>query len=73
MGLVRENSIKKSKKSIVYVVFYVDNILIIGDMVAIYNAITASKENRLVLKILKGLEDYLFFKVKCSTNKRGIG
>ena len=41
-----------------------------GDVEAIDKAITALKENRLVLKIMKELHDYLSCKVKFSTNKK---
>ena len=55
---------KKNEKDIVCVVLYVDNNLMIDDVEAINDAIIALKENRLVLKIVKGLQDYLSCEVK---------
>ena len=51
--------VKKSVKGIVYVTLYVDDNLMIDDVKAIDNAITALKENGLVLKKVEGLQDYL--------------
>ena len=42
----------------------------IGDVTAINGTITALKENRLLLKIVKGLQDYLSCKVKFSRDKK---
>ena len=50
--------VKKSEKGIVYVVLYIDDKLIVGDVESIDKAIAALTENGLVLKILEGLKDY---------------
>ena len=55
-----------------HVALYVDDHLLIGDAEAINEAIKALKENSLVLKIVEGLQDYLFCKVTFSTDKRRV-
>ena len=42
----------------------------IGEFVAIDDTISASKSNGLVFKIMKGLQDYLSFKINFSEEKR---
>ena len=42
----------------------------IGNVEAIDGAITSLKENRLVLKIVEGLQDYLSCKIKFSMDKK---
>ena len=61
--------IKKSAKGVVYVVLYVDDNLMVGDMAAIDDAISALKRNGLVLKFMEGLQDYLSCKIKFSSDK----
>ena len=61
---------KKNKKGIVYVALCIDNNLMKGDVEAIDDAITALKENRLVLKIVERLQDYLSCKDVFSTGKK---
>ena len=46
---------KKSAKGIVYVPLYIDDNLMIGNMAAIVDAIEASKNKGLVLKVVEGL------------------
>ena len=60
---------KKSKRGIIYVVLYIDKNLMIGDSEIIADAITALKQTRLVLKIVEGLQVYLSYEVKFSTDK----
>ena len=47
--------VKKSTKGIIYVAFYVDNNLMIGDCAAIDDVILALKNEGLLLKIVEGL------------------
>ena len=61
--------IKKSAKSIVYVALYIDDNIMEGDVKATDDMIVAHKENGLVLRIMEGLHDYLFCKIKFSTDK----
>ena len=61
---------KKSAKSIVYIALYVDDNLMIGDMVAIDNTIAALKSKGLVLKIVQGLHDCLFCEIKISDDTK---
>ena len=63
--------IKKSEKGNVYVASYLDDLLMIGDIKAIKEAMTALKDKWLVLKIMEGLQDYLSCRVKFSKDKRG--
>ena len=58
--------VKKSAKSVVYV-------FIVGDMVAIDDAIAALNSNGLVLKIMEGLQDYLSCKIKSERIKGRLG
>ena len=60
----------KNNEGEAYIALYVDNNLMVGDSKAIDDAITAIKENGLVLEIVEGLQDYLFFEVKFSAEKR---
>ena len=50
---------KTSEKGILYIALNMDNNLIVGDVKVIDEAIAAFKENRLVLKLVKGLQNYL--------------
>ena len=50
--------IKESAKGVVYIALHVDNNIMVGNMVAIDDAISALKSHRLVLKIMEGLQDY---------------
>ena len=61
--------IKKSVKG-VYVALYVDDYLMVGNKKAIDDAISALKENGLVLNIKEGLQDYLSCEIKFSTDKK---
>ena len=61
---------KKSAKGIVHVALYVNDNLMIGDIAAIDNAIGALKNKGLVLKIVKGLQDYLSCKIKFFVDKK---
>ena len=62
--------VTRSKNGIVYVVLYLNNNLMTGDIEAIDNTITALKENWLVLKVVEGLQDFLSCKVKLSVDKK---
>ena len=62
--------VKKCEKGITYVALYLDKNLMIEDVAVIDSAITALKENKLVLKIVEGLQDYLFHGVKFSMDKK---
>ena len=62
--------IKKIEKDIEYIPFYVDNNLMVGDLEAIFKAITALKENALVLKIEERLHNYLTCNVRYSGDKK---
>ena len=42
----------------------------IDNVKAIDNAILTLKNNGLILQVVEGLEDYLFFKIKFSDNKK---
>ena len=57
----------KSENGMVYVALHIDNNLMIGDIKAI-NGFNA--ENRLVLKIMEGLQDYLSCEVKFSIDRK---
>ena len=61
---------KKSAKGIGYIVLYVDNNLMIGNVAAIDNATEGLKNKGLVLKIVEGLQDYLSCKIKFSEDKK---
>ena len=74
MGFIGGNAnpflyVKKSEKGLTYIASYVDSSLMMGDDKAIADAMTALKENGLVLKIVGGLQDFLSCKVKFSVNK----
>ena len=60
---------KKSAKGVVYIALYVDDDLMVGDMMAIDDAIAALKSNRLVLKVREGLQDCLSYDIKFSKDK----
>ena len=75
LGFVRGNVnpclyMKKSGKGIVYIALYIDDNLMIGNMATIDNTIEALKNKGLVLKIVEGLQDYLFCKTKFSDDKK---
>ena len=53
-----------------YAALNADNTLMIGDGEAIKEAITALKENNLVLKVIEGLQGYLLCDMKFSMDKR---
>ena len=57
-------------KSIVYVAFYIDDNLMVGDIATNDDAIEAIKNKGLVLKIVEGLQDYLSCKIQFSDNKK---
>ena len=61
--------LKKGKNGLVYVAPHVDDNLIIHNIDATDEAITAIKENGLVLKIMEGLQNYLFCEEKFSTDR----
>ena len=56
--------VKKSNKSIVNTAFYVDDNLMVGDVVTIDVAIEALQENGLVLKSVKWIKYYLSCQVR---------
>ena len=58
---------KKSEKGVVHVALHVDDNF--RNPEAIDEVIAALKENGLVLKLLEGLQDYLSYKVRLSSNK----
>ena len=60
-------------KGVVYIVLYIDDSLMIGDMAAIYDTITVLKSNRLVLKVMEGLQSYLSCEINSQKIKRGLG
>ena len=62
--------IKKSAKGIVYIALYINDILMVGNVDAIDDAITALKNNGLVLKVVEGLQDCLSCKMKFSLDKK---
>ena len=62
--------VKKITKGVVYLAFYLDDNLMIGDIVTIDDAVEALKKKGLVLKIMKGLQDYLSWKIKISDDKK---
>ena len=62
--------VKKNAKAIEYAALYIDDNLRLGDIKAIDNAITALKNNGLVLKVMEEVRDYLSCKVKFSEDKR---
>ena len=57
-------------KVIAYAALYLNNILIIGEMEAIYDNVEALKSNLLVLNVMDGLQDYLSSKIKFSEDKK---
>ena len=62
--------IKKSKKSIAYVTLHVHDSLMIGVSETIDDAITGFRKNGLVLKMVKGLQEYLSCELKFSADKK---
>ena len=48
----------------------VDDNLMVGDMVAIDDTISAVKSNRLLLKVIEGLQDYLSCEIKFSNDEK---
>ena len=76
-GLLGENIntclyIKKNEKGVIYIDLYVDDIVMVGDAEVIDNIITALKSNGLVLKVMKGLQDYLSCQIKFSEDKKWV-
>ena len=61
--------VNRSAKGIVYVALYVDDNLMIGEKPTIDDAILALKNKGLVLKIVKGLQDYLSCEIKISDDR----
>ena len=61
--------IMKSAKGIVYVALYVDDNLMVSNINAIDATVTTLKQNGLVLKIMEGLQNCLFCKIRFSTDK----
>ena len=57
---------KKSEKGIVCVALYIDDNLMVGELEVFDKEIAAFEENGMVLKIMEGLQDYLFCKVRFS-------
>ena len=62
--------IKKSAKGIEYIDLYIDNNLMLGYDESMDNVISALKNDRLVLKVMEGLQDYLSCKIKFSEGKK---
>ena len=62
--------VNKSTKGIVYVALYVDDNSMVGDIAIINDAIEALKNKVLVLKMVEGLQDYLYCKIKIYNNKK---
>ena len=62
--------VKKSAKCVVYIVLYIDDNLMVRDMVAIDDVISALKNNQLALKVMEGLQDYLSCKIKFLEDKK---
>ena len=58
---------KKCAKGVVYIALYVDDNLMVGNTRVIYEEIEA---NGFVIKVVEGLQDYLFCKVKFSLDKK---
>ena len=74
-GFMRGNvdpclNVKKSLKGIVYIACYVGSNLMLGNFKVTDNALSALKNNGLVLKVLEGLQDYLSYEIKFSKDKR---
>ena len=63
---------KKGIKGRVYIALYVNDDLMIGNMATIDNDIEALKNKGLMLKIMKGLQDYLSCKIQSPMTKRGL-
>ena len=57
----------------VYIVFYVDDNLMVGNVEVINDAITVLKDNGLVLAVVEGLHDYLSCEINASKDKKGLG
>ena len=64
---------KKSEEGVVYVALKIYENLMEGNPEVIDEAIEALQKNELVLKVMKGLKDYLSHKVVFSLDKRGLG
>ena len=62
--------IKKSAKGIVYKALYLDDNLMVGNIDAIDNAISAVKTDELVLKVMERLQDFMSYKIKFSEDKK---
>ena len=60
-------------KRTVYLALYIVDNLMVGYVETINATIAVVKDIGLILKIIKGLQDYLFFKVRFSSEKRGLG
>ena len=61
---------KKSAKGIAYIALYVDDNRMRGNMATMDNAIEALKNKGLLLKIVKGRQDYLSCRIKFSKDKK---
>ena len=57
-------------KGIVYVALYINDNLIVGNPEAMDEAVKLLQENRLVIKAIDGLQNYLSCKEKFSQNKK---
>ena len=57
-------------KGVVYIMQYVDNNPMVGDITTIDDVIEELKNKGLVLKILEGLQDYLSCEIKFSDDKK---
>ena len=62
--------LKKSAEGVVYVVLYIDNNVMVGNIATIDDAIEALRNKGLILKIMEGLQDYLSCKIKISDDKK---
>ena len=62
--------VKNSAKGVVYIALFVDNNLMVGDIEAIDDAISALKNIGLVLKVMERWQDYLSCKIKFSKDKK---
>ena len=75
MGLVGGNVnpclyVKKSLKGIVYIALYVDDNLMVSNVKAKDDTTSALKNSGLVLKVVKGLQDYFSCKIKFSKDMK---
>ena len=62
--------VKNNAKGIVYVALKIEDNLMLGNIEAIDDATAAIKENRLVLKILEGLQNCLSCETKFSMDRK---